>query len=61
MLRGSLSARPLALQASGLAFGHPSAALGQCQAKAQKAGTPAAVLAHARGRAPSCCPPACGP
>ncbi|TXB56172.1 hypothetical protein FRY97_21855 [Phaeodactylibacter luteus] len=32
MLRGSLSARPLALQASGLAFGHPCAALGQCQA-----------------------------
>ncbi len=32
MLRGSLSARPLALQASGLAFGHPFAALGQCQA-----------------------------
>ncbi|TXB62428.1 hypothetical protein FRY97_14190 [Phaeodactylibacter luteus] len=30
MLRGSLSARPLALQASGLAFGHPCAALGQC-------------------------------
>ncbi|TXB70277.1 hypothetical protein FRY97_00820 [Phaeodactylibacter luteus] len=34
MLRGSLSARPLALQASGLAFGHPCAALGQCQASA---------------------------
>ncbi|TXB66528.1 hypothetical protein FRY97_04895 [Phaeodactylibacter luteus] len=33
MLRGSLSARPLALQASGLAFGHPCAALGQCQAR----------------------------
>ncbi|TXB61671.1 hypothetical protein FRY97_17980 [Phaeodactylibacter luteus] len=32
MLRGSLSARPLALQASGLAFGHPCAALGQRQA-----------------------------
>ncbi|TXB62175.1 hypothetical protein FRY97_15440 [Phaeodactylibacter luteus] len=32
MLRGSLSARPLALQASGLAFGHPFAALGRCQA-----------------------------
>ncbi|TXB63031.1 hypothetical protein FRY97_11035 [Phaeodactylibacter luteus] len=31
MLRGSLPARPLALQASGLAFGHPCAALGQCQ------------------------------
>ncbi|TXB68961.1 hypothetical protein FRY97_02525 [Phaeodactylibacter luteus] len=29
MLRGSLSARPLALQASGLAFGHPCAALGR--------------------------------
>ncbi len=27
MLRGSLSARPLALQASGLAFGPPFAAL----------------------------------
>ncbi|TXB62044.1 hypothetical protein FRY97_15905 [Phaeodactylibacter luteus] len=37
MLRGSLSARPLALQASGLAFGHPCAALGQCQAEAPKA------------------------
>ncbi|TXB61725.1 hypothetical protein FRY97_17660 [Phaeodactylibacter luteus] len=34
MLRGSLSARPLALRASGLAFGHPFAALGRCQAKA---------------------------
>ncbi|TXB67949.1 hypothetical protein FRY97_03635 [Phaeodactylibacter luteus] len=33
MLRGSLSARPHALQASGLAFGHPFAALGHCQAK----------------------------
>ncbi|TXB61682.1 hypothetical protein FRY97_18040 [Phaeodactylibacter luteus] len=31
MLRGSLSARPLALQASGLAFGHPCAALGRRQ------------------------------
>ncbi|TXB61699.1 hypothetical protein FRY97_17805 [Phaeodactylibacter luteus] len=37
MLRGSLSARPLALQASGLAFGHPCAALGQCQPKAREA------------------------
>ncbi|TXB61489.1 hypothetical protein FRY97_18925 [Phaeodactylibacter luteus] len=34
MLRGSLSARPLALQASGLAFGHPFAALVPCQASA---------------------------
>ncbi|TXB61524.1 hypothetical protein FRY97_18660 [Phaeodactylibacter luteus] len=34
MLRGSLLARPLALQASGLAFGHPFAALGRCQASA---------------------------
>ncbi len=37
MLRGSLSARPLALQASGLAFGHPSAALGRLHPKADKA------------------------
>ncbi|TXB67958.1 hypothetical protein FRY97_03680 [Phaeodactylibacter luteus] len=36
MLRGSLSARPHALQALGLAFGHPFAALGQCQPKARK-------------------------
>ncbi|TXB69573.1 hypothetical protein FRY97_01700 [Phaeodactylibacter luteus] len=44
MLRGSLSARPLALQASGLAFGHPFAALGQCQAGAKACGNK--VYAH---------------
>ncbi|TXB69413.1 hypothetical protein FRY97_00980 [Phaeodactylibacter luteus] len=41
MLRGSLPARPLALQASGLAFGHPCAALGQCLARSRKASRPA--------------------
>ncbi|TXB68937.1 hypothetical protein FRY97_02390 [Phaeodactylibacter luteus] len=50
MLRGSLSARPLALQASGLAFGHPFAALGQCQASAlsPKSINACGMLVHAR-------------
>ncbi len=45
MLRGSLPARPLALQASGLAFSHPFAALVRFQPKSI---TPCGILVYAR-------------